>query len=46
MAKADILSQIYASKKTDYDSIKSFGMLETDIKLNESEILFNRIETK
>ena len=34
------------TKKTDYDSIKSFGMLETDIKLNESEILFNRIETK
>ena len=34
------------TKNTSYESIKNFGMLETNIKLNESEILFNRIETK
>lgn len=33
------------TKNTDYNSIKNFGGLETGIKLNESEILFNRIET-
>ena len=34
------------TKNTDYESIKNFGKLETNIKLNEAEILFNRIETK
>ena len=32
------------TKNTDYNSIKNFGGLETGIKLNKSEILFNRIE--
>ena len=33
------------TKKTSFDTL-DFGTLETDIILNESEILFNRIETK
>ena len=33
------------TKKTSFDTLE-FGTLETDIILNESEILFNRIETK
>lgn len=34
------------TKNTSYDSILKFGNLETDIKLNEAEILFNRIINK
>ncbi len=34
------------TKKTDYASIKDFGALEENIKLNEPKILFNRIEIK
>ena len=33
------------TKKTDFNTL-DFGNLETDIVLNEAEILFNRIETK
>ena len=41
--------KIYAmlnTKETSLESTKTFGTLETNIKLNESEILFNRIDTK
>ena len=36
---------MFNTKKTSFDTL-DFGTLETDIILNESEILFNRIETK
>ena len=33
------------TKNTEFDTLE-FGNLETDITLNEAEILFNRIDTK
>lgn len=40
-----ILEQLN-TKEISYESIKKFGKLEENIKLNNPEILFNRIETK
>ncbi len=34
------------TKARSYESVSSFGSLETNLKLNEPTILFNRIETK
>ena len=42
---SDKIFNMLNTKKTGFDSLE-FGTLETDIKLNESEILFQRIETK
>ena len=40
-----ILEQLN-TKETNYESINEFGKLEEGLKLNEPQILFNRIETK
>ena len=42
---ADRIFKMLNTKNIDFDTLE-FGNLETDIKLNEAEILFNRIETK
>ena len=42
---ADKIFNMLNTKKIDFDTLE-FGSLETDITLNEAEILFNRIETK
>ena len=42
---SDKIFNMLNTKKIGFDSLE-FGSLETDIKLNESEILFQRIETK
>ena len=42
---SDRIFNMLNTSKIDFESL-SFGNLETEIKLNESEILFNRIETK
>ncbi len=34
------------TKETSYDSIKTFGLLEEGLKLNNPEIIYSRIETK
>ena len=42
---SDKIFEMLNTKKTEFDTLE-FGNLETDITLNEAEILFNRIETK
>lgn len=42
---SDRIFKMLNTKNIDFDTLE-FGNLETDITLNESEILFNRIDTK
>ncbi|NLC47934.1 MAG: methionine--tRNA ligase [Tenericutes bacterium] len=43
---ADKIFKMLNTKKIDFDSLNKFGELEENIKLNEAEILFARIEKK
>ena len=42
---SDKIFEMLNTKNTEFDTLE-FGNLETDITLNEAEILFNRIDTK